>query len=197
MAPRDRGSIRKVATSGPKVRFGHRRPSRLDGGSPLSCRLQACPAGEPWHQFVVSGCRAASDVLSYGRTPLERAIGWLRCLVGSCGVRILTVGESARRPTKVGSRDRKVARDPGLCIGMSAGMMRIATMVKELTDSTPEDRPLHCRRLRRRQPRSFRQAVVMKEFDVETCDRCCGSAARTQCPRAVSVDQRLGRARIE
>ena len=130
MAPRDRGSIRKVATSGPKVRFGHRRPSRLDGGSPLSCRLQACPAGEPWHQFVVSGCRAASDVLSYGRTPLERAIGWLRCLVGSCGVRTLTVGESARRPTKVGSRDRKVARDPGLCIGMSAGLMSIATMVQ-------------------------------------------------------------------
>ena len=69
MALRDRGSIRKVATSGPKVRFGHRRPSGLDGGSPLACRLQACPAGEPWHQFVRSGCHAGSAVLSYGRTP--------------------------------------------------------------------------------------------------------------------------------
>ena len=110
MALRDRGSIRKVATSGPKVRFGHRRPSGLDGGSPLACRLQACPAGEPWHQFVRSGCHAGSAVLSYGRTPLERAIGWLRCLVGSHGVRKMKVAEAARRPTKVGSRDRKVAR---------------------------------------------------------------------------------------
>ena len=109
----------------------------------------------------------------------------------------MTVGESARRPTKVGSRDRKVARDPGLCVGMSAGMVRIATMVKELTDSTLEERLLHCRWLRRRQPRSFRQVVVMKEFDVETCDRCCGSAARTQCPGVVSAEKRLGRVRIE
>ena len=197
MVPRDRGRKRKVALSGPKVRPDHRRPSGLDGGSPLACRPQACPAGEPWHQFVGSGCHAGSDVLPYGRTPVESAFGWLRCLVGSPDGRTLTVGESARRPTKVGSRDRKVARDPGLCIGMSAGMVRIATMVKELTDSTLEERLLHCRRLRRRQPRSFQQAVVMKEFDVETCDRCCGSAARTQCPRAVSVDQRFGRARIE
>ena len=45
MAPRDRRSIRKVAISGRKVGFGHRRPSGVDGGLPASCDLQACPAG--------------------------------------------------------------------------------------------------------------------------------------------------------
>ena len=188
MALRDRGSIRKVATSGPKVRFGHRRPSGLDGGSPLACRLQACPAGEPWHQFVRSGCHAGSAVLSYGRTPLESAIGWLRCLVGSHGVRKMKVAEAARRPTKVGSRDRKVARGPDLRIGMSAGIMRVAAMVEECPNSTLDERPLHCRRLLRRQTRSFWQAVVMKKVDVGTSNRGCGSVTRTHSPRVVSVD---------
>ena len=188
MALRDRGSIRKVAASGPKVRFGHLRPSGLDGGSPLACRLQACPAGEPWHQFVRSGCHAGSAVLSYGRTPLERAIGWLRCLFGSHGVGNVKVTEAARRPTKVGSRDRKVARGPDLRIGMSAGIMRIAAMVEECPNSTLDERPLHCRRLLGRQTRSFRQAVVMKKVDVGTSNRGCGSVTRTRSPRVVSVD---------
>ena len=188
MALRDRGSIRKVATSGPKVRFGHRRPSGLDGGSPLACRLQACPAGEPWHQFVGSGCHAGNAVLSYGRTPLESASGWFRCLVGSNGRGNVKVAEAARRPTKVGSRDRKVARGPDLRIGMSAGIMRIAAMVEEGPNSTLNERPLHCRRLLGRQTRSFWQAVVMKKRDVGTCYRGCGSTARTRSPRVVSVD---------
>ena len=83
VAPRDRGSIRKVAISGLDCRFGHPRPSGLDGGCPRASRLQACSAGEPWHQFVGSGCRAGKQVLSYGRTPVPGASGRLRCLVGS------------------------------------------------------------------------------------------------------------------
>ena len=83
MAPRDRESIRKVAISGLDCRFGHPRPSGLDGGCPRASRLQACSAGEPWHQFVGSGCRAGKQVLSYGRTPVPSASGRFRCLVGS------------------------------------------------------------------------------------------------------------------
>ena len=188
MALRDRGSIRKVATSGPKVRFGHRRPSGLDGGSPLACRLQACPAGEPWHQFVGSGCHAGNAVLLYGRTPLESASGWFRCLVRSNGAGNVKVAEAARRPTKVGSRDRKVARGPDLRIGMSAGIMRVAAMVEECPNSTLDERPLHCRRLLGRQTRSFWQAVVMKTRDVGTSNRGCGSVTQTHSPRVVSVD---------
>ena len=83
MAPRDRESIRKVAISGLDCRFGHPRPSGLDGGCPRASRLQACSAGEPWHQFVGSGRRAGKQVLSYGRTPVPSASGRFRCLVGS------------------------------------------------------------------------------------------------------------------
>ena len=63
VAPRDRGSIRKVAISGFDSRFGRPRPSGLDGGCPRASRLQACSAGEPWHQFVGSGCHAGKQVL--------------------------------------------------------------------------------------------------------------------------------------
>ena len=100
----------------------------------------------------------------------------------------MKVAEAARRPTKVGSRDRKVARGPDLRIGMSAGIMRIEAMVEEVPNSTLNERPLHCRRLLRRQTRSFWQAVVMKKVDVGTCYRGCGSTARTRSPRVVSVD---------
>ena len=197
MAPRDRGRIRKVAAVGPKVRCGHRRPSGLDGGSPLACRLQACPAGEPWHQFVGSGCHAGSDVLSYGRTRLERATGRLRSLVGSNGGWTLTVTRNSRRPTKVGSRDRKVARDRALCIGMSAGMMRIATMVEERPYSTLDERHLHRGWPVDGKTRSLRQAVVVKEKDVETSDRGCRSTTGTHCARVISVAMRSGRLRIQ
>ena len=197
MAPRDRGRIRKVAAVGPKVRCGHRRPSGLDGGSPLACRLQACPAGEPWHQFVGSGCHAGSDVLSYGRTPLESATGRLRCLVGSNGAGRLSVTRNSRRPTKVGSRDRKVARDRALCIGMSAGMMRIATMVEERPYSTLDERHLHRGWPVDGKTRSLRQAVVVKEKDVETSDRGCRSTTGTHCVRVLSGGMRSGRLRIQ
>ena len=83
VAPRDRGSKRKVAVSGLGSRFGRPGPPGLDGGCPADSRLQACSAGEPWHQFVRSGCRAGKRVLSYGRTPVPGASGRLRCLVGS------------------------------------------------------------------------------------------------------------------
>ena len=197
MAPRDRGRIRKVAAVGPKVRCGHRRPSGLDGGSPLACRLHACPAGEPWHQFVGSGCHAGSDVLSYGRTRLERATGRLRSLVGSNGGWTLTVTRNSRRPTKVGSRDRKVARDRALCIGMSAGMMRIATMVEERPYSTLDERHLHRGWPVDGKTRSLRQAVVVKEKDVETSDRGCRSTTGTHCARVLSGGMHSGRLRIQ
>ena len=119
---------------------------------------------------------------------MESASGRFRRLVGSNGVSILTAGDDARAPAKVGSRDGKVARDPDLCIGMSAGMMSNATMVEELSNSTLDERHLHCQRLLGRQTRSFRQAVVMKEKDVDTSNRGCGSVTRTHSPRVVSVD---------
>ena len=128
---------------------------------------------------------------------MESASGRFRRLVGSNGVSILTAGDDARAPAKVGSRDGKVARDPDLCIGMSAGMMGIATMVEELSNSTLDERHLHCRRLRGRQTRSFWQAVVMNEKDVDTSNRCCGRAGRTHRPRAVSGGMRVGRVRIQ
>ena len=197
MAPRDRGRKRKVALSGTKVRPDHRRPSGLDGGSPLACRLQACPAGEPWHQFVGSGCHAGSDVLSHGRTRLERASGRLPCLVGSNGGWTLTVTRRARRPTKVGPRDRKVARDRAHCIGMSAGMMRIATMVEELPNSTLDERHLHHGWPVDGKTRSFQQAVVVKSRGVETSDRGCRSTTGTHCVRVLSGGMRSGRLRIQ
>ena len=112
IAPRDRGSIRKVAISGPKDGICHRRPSGPAEGSPASCRLQACPAGEPWHQFVGSGCHAGCGVLSSGRTHLESAFGRLRGLVGSDGVSIMKLARRMRQPAQVGTRDRKVGAGP-------------------------------------------------------------------------------------
>ena len=197
MVPRDRGRKRKVALSGPKVRFAHRLSSGLDGGSPLACRPQACPAGEPWHQFVGSGCHAGSDVLSHGRTRLERASGRLRSLVGSNGGWTLKLARRARRPAKVGPRDRKVARDPALCIGMSAGMMRIATMVEERPNSTLDERHLHRGWPVDGKRRSFQQAIVVNSRDVETSDRGCLSTTWTHCARETSVGSLVGRMRIQ
>ena len=197
MVPRDRGRKRKVALSGPKVRPDHRRPSRLDGGSPLACRPQACPAGEPWHQFVGSGCHAGSDVLSYGRTPVERAKERLRSLLGLHGGWTLKLARRARQPTKVGPRDRKVARDPALCIGMSAGMMRIATMVEEGPNSTLDERHLHHGWPVDGKTRSSQQAVVVKRRRVETSNRGCHSTTGAHCARVLSDDMRSGRLRIQ
>ena len=126
MASRDRESIRKVAISGLDCRFGHPRPSGLDGGCPRASRLQACSAGEPWHQFVGSGCRAGKQVLSYGRTPVPSASGRFRCLVGSNVLSFLAPRAQAHRPTKVGPRDREEARGPDLCVRMDASALEVA-----------------------------------------------------------------------
>ena len=56
---------------------------------------------------------------------------------------------AARRPTKVGPRDREAARGPDLGVGMGAGVIPNAYMVKELSDSTPDERHLDLRRLRK------------------------------------------------
>ena len=197
MALRDApGPVGQIGTKWDKIGC-RRRPSGLDGGSPLACRLQACPAGEPWHQFVRSGCHAGSDVLSYGRTPLESAVGRLRSLVGSHGVRILKLARRARRPAKVGPRDRKVARDPALCIGMSAGMMRIAAMVEEGPNSTLDERHLHHGWPVDGKTRSSWQAVVVKRRRVETSNSGCRSTTGTRCARVLSGDMRSGGPRIQ
>ena len=80
----------------------------------------------------------------------------------------MSLSDDARAPAKVGSRDGKVARDPDLCIGMSAGMTGNATMVEELSNSTLDERHLDCRWLRRRQMRSFLHSVCMLEKEVDT-----------------------------
>ena len=109
----------------------------------------------------------------------------------------MTVTRNSRRPTKVGSRDRKVARDRAHCIGMSAGMMRIATMVEERPNSTLDERHLHRGWPVDGKTRSLQQAVVMKEKDVETSDRGCRSTTGTHCARVLSLGMRSGRLRIK
>ena len=104
---------------------------------------------------------------------------------------------NSRRPTKVGSRDRKVARDRALCIGMSAGMMRIATMVEERPYSTLDERHLHRGWPVDGKTRSFQQAVVVTRRGVETSDRGCRSTTGTRCVRVLSVGMRSGRLRIQ
>ena len=119
------------------------------------------------HQFVGSWRHAGSDVLSYGRTHVESASGRFRRLVGSNGVSILTAGDDARAPAKVGSRDGKVARDPDLCIGMSAGMMRVATMVEARSNAPRADRPHHLHGRVGARSRSFPQAIILMKTDVD------------------------------
>ena len=167
MAPRDRGSIRKVAISGSDARRGHRRPSALYGGSPANDRLQACAAGELCHQFAGSGCHAGCGVLSYGRTPVESAPGWSRCLVGLNGPSISALTRSVRRPPKVGPRDRKAAREPDLRVRLATGVTTNAAMVDGLPNSTLDERHLDCKCLRRRQMRSLMQVRVLEKV-VET-----------------------------
>ena len=163
MAPRDRPSIRKVATSGPDAQFGHRRPSALDGGCSANSRLQACAAGEVCHQFAGSGCHAGYGVLSYGRTPLESAPGWSRCLVGLNGPSISALTRSVRRPPKVGPRDRKAAREPDLRVRLATGVTPNAAMADGLPNSTLDERHLDCKCLRRRQMRSTMQCGCWKK----------------------------------
>ena len=80
----------------------------------------------------------------------------------------MTAGDDARAPAKVGSRDGKVARDPDLCIGMSARIMRNALMVEELSNSTLDERLHALQWPRQREKWSFRQAVVVKMRDDDT-----------------------------
>ena len=94
IGPRDRGSIRKVALSELRARFGRGRPSRRDGGSLPHTAYQAHGAGEPWHQFVGSGCHAGHDVLSYGRTPVESARSDGSEHRGPVGSNVLSISES-------------------------------------------------------------------------------------------------------
>ena len=104
----------------------------------------------------------------------------------------MTAGDDVRAPAKVGSRDGKVARDPDLCIGMSAGIVSIATMVEELSNSTLDERHLHRGWPVDGKTRSLRKAVVVKRRGVETSDRGCRTTTGTHCARVLSGGMRSG-----
>ena len=167
MAPRDRGSIRKVAKSGQSSRSGHRRSCRRDGGRFCQQAPWRCPSGKPWHQFVSSGCHAGNNVLPYGRTHIESTVERFRGPVGSDEPSISTVGKQGHRSAMVGVRDRKVVRAPDLCIGMSAGIMRVAAMAEARSNSPRADRPQHLIGCEAHISRSFQQAVVLMCKDVD------------------------------
>ena len=73
-----------------------------------------------------------------------------------------------RRPTKVGLRDREVARGPALCVGMGAGGIPNAYMVEELSDSTIDERHLELRRLRSAVEEVKNQVMCVLVKDVYT-----------------------------
>ena len=73
-----------------------------------------------------------------------------------------------RRPTKVGPRDREVARGPSLCVTMGAGTLAIAYMVEELSDSTIDERHLDLRRLRSAVEEVKKQVMCVLVNDVYT-----------------------------
>ena len=73
-----------------------------------------------------------------------------------------------RRPTKVGLRDREVARGPALCVRMGAGTLVIAQMVEELSDSTIDERHLDLRRLRSAVEEVRNQGMCVLVNDVYT-----------------------------
>ena len=73
-----------------------------------------------------------------------------------------------RRPTKVGLRDREVARGPSLCVGLGAGTLVIAYMVEELSDSTIDERHLDLRRPRKASEEVKKQVMCVLVKDVYT-----------------------------
>ena len=80
---------------------------------------------------------------------------------------------------------------------MSAGIMRDALIVVELSKSKRDERHLACHGRVGREQRSFWQSVAVKTKDVDTRRRGYRSTARTDCPREVSGDVRLGRPRLQ
>ena len=80
---------------------------------------------------------------------MHKAFGRLRCLVGSNVLSFSAPRKTALRATKVGPRDREAARGPDLGVGMGDGVIPNAYMVEELSDSTPDERHLDLRRLRK------------------------------------------------
>ena len=80
---------------------------------------------------------------------------------------------------------------------MGAGVIPNAYMVEELSDSTPDERHLDLRRLRKASEEVKRQWRGMLKCDFDTCSRCYGSTAGTHCSRVVSVDMHIGRHRAQ
>ena len=64
IAPRDRGSMRKVAISGQNSRIGQRRPLRRCRRHPPMEPTGCWPSAKPWHQFGVCCCHTGSRLPS-------------------------------------------------------------------------------------------------------------------------------------
>ena len=101
-----------------------------------------------------------------------------------------------RRPTEEDLRDRKVTRGRALCIGMSAGIMRNATMVEARSNSPRADRPHHHHGASAHISRSFQQAVVLMEKEVYMSNRDYVSSTGARRPRVLSGGMRIARLRI-
>ena len=100
------------------------------------------PDGKPCHEFVCCGCHAGTRMLSYDRTHMPSAVGWLRCLVRSFEPCILTVAESSGERWRWKKRDRKVARAASHCMVSTTGMIRVAQMVNMRADSSRRGRTI-------------------------------------------------------
>ena len=186
-----------MAISGPKDGICHRRPSGPAEGSPASCRLQACPAGEPWHQFVGCGCRAGCDVLSYGQTHLQSAFGKLRGLVGSDGLSIMMLARRMRQPAQVEMRDRKVARGAARCIGMVAVVMLATAVDDRLSNSSLADRPPWPPRSHRAKAQVLLLALRMLFQSAETSRHVYMSEIYVPATHPVSLRPPTKRSRIQ
>ena len=80
----------------------------------------ACPAGEGWTEFVLSGCRFGKWVLSYVRWPVPSVFEWLRSLDISLGA---CPGDLARRRARTQVRvplGREGSRDSREWSGVTA-----------------------------------------------------------------------------
>ena len=94
------------------------------------------------------------------------------------------------------SRARLMLIFLNLCIGMSAGVVRVAAMVEARSNSTRADRPHHLLDASAHISRSFLQAVTLMEKDVDVYNRDYISTVGAHSPRPVSGGMRIARLRI-
>ena len=110
---------------------------------------------------------------------------------------LLGATKAARRPTKVGPRDREAARGPDLGVGMGTGVIPNAYMVEELSDSTLDERHLDLRRPRNSRQRSFPQVMRMTSNGHGTQIRACVSEFGVLTPLPPSVTTHIDHARSQ